>query len=73
MSAALVRIGQYKFKPELSELTREYFKAAANYEAAGNCAAMRAFAADPTDSKAIATLRANPQPWGRSVRPVSPP
>ena len=29
MSAALVRIGQYKFKPELSDLTRAYFKAAA--------------------------------------------
>ena len=32
LSAALVRIGQYKFKPELSELTRAYFKAAADYE-----------------------------------------
>jgi acetylornithine deacetylase/succinyl-diaminopimelate desuccinylase-like protein len=65
MSAALVRIGQYKFKPELSDLTREYFKAAAAYEAPETAAAMRAFAADPTDANAIATLRANPATVGK--------
>ncbi len=65
MSAALVRIGQYKFKPELSDLTREYFKGAASYEAPEIGAAMRAFAADPTDAKAIATLRANPSTVGK--------
>jgi len=54
-----VRIGQYKFKPELSELTRAYFTAAARYERAEIAAAMRTFAADPTDSKAIDVLRAN--------------
>jgi carboxypeptidase PM20D1 len=59
LSAALVRIGQYKFKPELSELTRAYFTAAARYERPEIAAAMRAFAADPTDSKAIDILRAN--------------
>jgi carboxypeptidase PM20D1 len=59
LSAALVRIGQYKFKPELSELTRGYFTAAARYERPEIAAAMRAFAADPTDSKAIGVLRAN--------------
>ncbi len=32
LAAALVRIGQYKFKPELSDLTRAYFKSAADYE-----------------------------------------
>jgi len=65
MSAALVRIGQYKFKPELSDLTREYFKGAANYETPEIAAAMRTFAADPTDAKAIATLRSNPGTVGR--------
>jgi carboxypeptidase PM20D1 len=65
LSAALVRIGQYKFKPELSELTRAYFKAAASYESADIGAAMKAFAADPTDSNAIAVLRANPATIGR--------
>ena len=65
LSAALVRIGQYKFKPELSELTRAYFTAAARYESPEIAAAMRAFAADPTDSQAIAVLRANPATVGR--------
>jgi carboxypeptidase PM20D1 len=65
LAAALVRIGQHKFKPELSELTRAYFTAAAAYEAPDTAAAMRAFAADPTDSKAIAVLTANPATVGR--------
>jgi carboxypeptidase PM20D1 len=65
LSAALVRIGQYKFKPELSELTRAYFTAAARYEKPDIAAAMRAFAADPTDSKAIEVLRANPGTVGK--------
>jgi acetylornithine deacetylase/succinyl-diaminopimelate desuccinylase-like protein len=65
LSAALVRIGQYKFKPELSELTRAYFTAAARYESPEIAAAMRAFAADPSDSKAIAALRANPATIGK--------
>ena len=65
LSAALVRIGQYKFKPELSELTRAYFTAAANYERPEIAAAMHAFAADPTDPKAIATLTANPSTIGK--------
>jgi acetylornithine deacetylase/succinyl-diaminopimelate desuccinylase-like protein len=65
LAAALVRIGQYKFKPELSDLTRAYFVAAARYESPGIAAAMRAFAADPTDVKAIAALRANPATIGK--------
>jgi carboxypeptidase PM20D1 len=65
LSAALVRIGQYKFKPELSELTRAYFTAAARYESPEIAAAMRAFAADPADAKAIEVLRANPGTVGK--------
>jgi len=65
LSAALVRIGQYKFKPELSEVTRAYFLAAARYEGPEIAAAMQEFAADPTDSKAIATLRAHPETVGK--------
>jgi acetylornithine deacetylase/succinyl-diaminopimelate desuccinylase-like protein len=65
MSAALVRIGQYKFEPQLSDLTREYFKAAATYETPETAAAMRTFASDPTDANAIATLRANPATVGK--------
>jgi carboxypeptidase PM20D1 len=65
LSAALVRIGQYKFKPELSELTRAYFNAAARYAQPELAAAMRAFAADATDAKAIEVLRANPETVGK--------
>jgi len=65
LSAALVRIGQYKFTPELSDLTRAYFTAAARYESPEIAAAMRAFAADPADAKAIAVLRANPGTVGK--------
>jgi carboxypeptidase PM20D1 len=64
LSAALVRIDQYKFKPELNELTRAYFMAAARYENPTIGGAMRAFAADPADSSAIAVLRANPATIG---------
>jgi len=65
LSAALVRIGQYKFKPELNELTRAYFTAAARYERPEIAAAMRAFAADPTDAQAIAVLQADPATVGK--------
>ncbi len=65
LSAALVRIGQYKFKPELSDLTRAYFTAAAGYEQPQIAAAMRGFAADPADAQAVATLRGNPATVGK--------
>ena len=65
LSAALVRIGQYHFQAELSDLTRAYFMSAAAYEAPAEAAAMRAFAADPADAKAVATLRANPATVGK--------
>ena len=65
LSAALVRIGEYNFKPELNDLTRAYFTAAARYERPEVAAAMRAFAADPADAQAIAVLRADPATVGR--------
>ncbi len=65
LSAALVRIGQYRFKPELSDLTHAYFLAAARYENPEIAAAMREFANDPTDAKAIAVLRSNPATIGK--------
>ena len=66
LAAALTRIGQYRFKPELNDLTRAYFTEAAKYE--GNpttAAAMRAFAANPADKAAIETLAANPAMVGK--------
>lgn len=65
LSGALLRIGQYKFKPELSELTRAYFTAASRYERPEIAAAMRAFAADPTDAQAITVLQGNPGTIGK--------
>lgn len=65
LSAALARIGAYQFKPEVSGLTRAYFIEAAKYEDPETGAAMRAFAADPTDKVAIATLTANPATIGK--------
>ena len=65
LAAALVRIGHYQFKPELNALTRAYFVKAAGLEEPGIGAAMRAFAANPADAKATATLTANPATIGK--------
>ena len=65
LAAALLRIQGHRFKPELNDLTRAYFVSAAKYEPAGTAAAMRAFAADPSDEHAIATLAADPAMVGK--------
>ena len=65
LAAALVRIGRYQFKPELSDLTRAYFVKAADHEDPTIATAMRAFAANPADAQAIATLTANPATVGK--------
>ena len=65
LAAALVRIGNYRFKPEVSDLTRAYFLAAGKYEEPQIGAAMRAFAANPADRQAIETLAANPATVGK--------
>lgn len=66
LSGALGRIGAYRFKPELNDITRDYFtKAAAFVSDPLLAAAMRAFAADPADKAAIAVLRGNPAYVGK--------
>jgi acetylornithine deacetylase/succinyl-diaminopimelate desuccinylase-like protein len=65
LAVALLKIHDYQFTPEISPLTRAYFVEAAKYEDAKTGAAMRAFAADPTDKAAIATLSANPATVGK--------
>lgn len=65
LARALERIGAYQFTPELSDLTRSAFVAAAKYEAPETAAAMRAFAANPADKAAIVTLTANPSMVGQ--------
>ncbi len=60
LAAALVRIGDYRFAPQLSPITKGYFEGVAPRQTPEIGAAMRAFAADPKDQKAIETLAANP-------------
>ncbi|MBB4613533.1 M20/M25/M40 family metallo-hydrolase [Novosphingobium taihuense] len=66
LSQALVKVGAYKFKAEQNEITKGYFdKAAAFTDRPEIAAAMRAFAANPADDKALATLRADPSMVGK--------
>ncbi|GBR07268.1 M20/M25/M40 family metallo-hydrolase [Acetobacter oeni] len=65
LSAALLRIQNYHFRPELNDITRAYFQEAAKLEPEKSGAAMKAFAADPSDRKAFATLAADPAMAGR--------
>lgn len=65
LAAALVRIGAYRFRPEANALTRASLTDEANFEDPKTGAAMRAFAADPTNEAAIAVLAANPATVGR--------
>ena len=66
LAAALTRIGQYRFKPEVSELTRAYFTEASKYEGDPKiAAAMRAFAANAQDKAAIEALAADPAMVGK--------
>ena len=66
LAAALVRIGDYRFKPEVNELSRAYFAQTAKLEPdLATSKAMTAFAADPADKAAIAVLAANPATVGR--------
>jgi len=60
LATAVERIGAYRFAPELNPLTKVYFEQAAAFESdARLAAAMRAFAANPLDTDAVATLRAS--------------
>jgi acetylornithine deacetylase/succinyl-diaminopimelate desuccinylase-like protein len=60
LASALTRVGAYHFKPELSPLSKAYFERAAAFEGDPKLAdAMRAFAANPEDQAAAATLRAS--------------
>ena len=65
LAAALLRIQNHPFTPELSDLTRAWFVEAAKYENPATAGAMRAFAADPADRGAIAVLAANPATVGK--------
>ncbi|WP_404481102.1 M20/M25/M40 family metallo-hydrolase [Novosphingobium sp. BL-52-GroH] len=66
LSEAMAKIGAYRFKPELNEITRQYWTEAARIEPDPRlAAAMKAFVANPEDAAALAVLRANPATVGR--------
>ena len=66
LAAALVRIGEYHFAPEQNPLTRAYFERASAIEQDQKlAAAMRAFARDPADQAAVATLTSYPDTIGK--------
>lgn len=66
MSELLARIGHYRFKPEINDVTRQYWTEAARIEPdAALAKAMKAFVANPDDPAALAVLRANPAMVGR--------
>ncbi|MBS1020210.1 M20/M25/M40 family metallo-hydrolase [Gluconobacter cerinus] len=65
LSADLLRIQQHRFKPEVNDLSRSFFVNAARWQKPDIAAAMKAFAADPANEKAIATLSADPSFVGR--------
>jgi carboxypeptidase PM20D1 len=58
LAQALERIARYEFPAMQNPITRAYFQATAAKEAGPLGEAMKRFAADPTDEKAIATLSA---------------
>lgn len=61
LAAALTRIGEHRFAPELNPLTKAHFEETAKLEGDPRlAAAMRAFAADPANKAAVATLSADP-------------
>ena len=61
LAAALTKIGEHRFAPELNPLTRVHFEETAKLESDPRlAAAMRAFAVDPADKDAVAMLSADP-------------
>lgn len=64
LSDAIRKIAAYKFPVQASPLTRAFLGALGQITPGETGAAMRAFAADPTDAAAIAVLRANPETVG---------
>ena len=66
LAQAVEKVGSYHFQPELSPLTKAYFEKASAFEKDPKlAAAMKAFAANPSDAEAAATLRASPSYVGK--------
>ena len=65
LSNALARVGAYRFTPQQNELTRVGMPIVADQVGGDIGAALRAFAANPADAKAIAAIRADPEYVGQ--------
>jgi acetylornithine deacetylase/succinyl-diaminopimelate desuccinylase-like protein len=65
LANALAKIGAYRFQPQINELTRIGLPIVADQVGGEIGAALKAFAADPTDAKAIAAIRADPEYVGQ--------
>jgi acetylornithine deacetylase/succinyl-diaminopimelate desuccinylase-like protein len=65
LAKAIDRIAAYQFPPQLSDITRAYFRETGKLVGGATGAAMIRFAEDPTDKTAIATLRADPEYIGQ--------
>ncbi len=61
LAGALGRLAAWRFPPQQSELTREYFRAVGAMTPGEAGAAMRRYAGDPTDSAAIEFLSGQPE------------
>ena len=65
LANALSRVGAYRFQPQQNELTKVGMPIVADQVGGEIGAALRAFAADPTDAGAIAAIRADPEYVGQ--------
>lgn len=65
LSEALAKVGAYRFAPQQNELTKVGMPIVADQVGGDIGAALRAFAADPTDARAIAAIRADPEYVGQ--------
>ncbi|MET0373163.1 MAG: M20/M25/M40 family metallo-hydrolase, partial [Rhizorhabdus sp.] len=61
LASAIDRIAAYQFPAQVSELTKAYWAATGKLVGGQLGAAMRAFAKNPEDKAALATLRAQPE------------
>ena len=65
LSTALAKVGAYRFAPQQNELTRVGMPIVADQVGGDIGAALKAFAANPADARAIATIRADPEYIGQ--------
>src|SRR3546814_19521763 len=69
LANALAKVGAYRFAPQQNELTKVGMPIVADQVGGKIGAALKAFAANPADAAAIATIRAEPE----SDAPIGPP